>query len=73
MNSTGDFNDFTARLREFIRTCERGVQLEPPQVGSYEERFDSLALELFALQCKLNAPYRRFCESRGMMPGAVVL
>jgi hypothetical protein len=33
--------------------------------------FDQLALELFALQFKHNAPYRRLCEARGARPSAV--
>src|SRR5262249_50141215 len=36
-----------------------------------DDCFSSLALELFALQFKYNAPYRRFCEARGIMPDAV--
>jgi hypothetical protein len=67
MSSTGDFNDFTARLRGFIRAAKS----EPPRVGSYKDGFNSLALDLFGLQFEHNAPYRRFCESRGAMAGAV--
>src|SRR2546421_6487223 len=33
--------------------------------------FASLARQLFALQFKYNAPYRRFCEARGSRPGIV--
>jgi hypothetical protein len=33
--------------------------------------FDQLALELFALQFKHNAPYRRLCEARGARPDTV--
>jgi hypothetical protein len=33
--------------------------------------FDQHALELFALQFKHNAPYRRLCESRGARPDTV--
>jgi len=39
--------------------------------GSCEDGFGSLALDLFALQFEHNAPYRRFCESRRALPGAV--
>ncbi|HEX7617086.1 MAG TPA: hypothetical protein VF480_00050, partial [Verrucomicrobiae bacterium] len=44
--------------------------LEPPYVGCYED-FDSLALELFALQFENNAAYRKICEARGLTPGVV--
>ena len=33
-----------------------------------EERFDSLARDLFAYQFGACAPYRRFCEARGVAP-----
>ena len=33
--------------------------------------FDQLAMELFALQFEQNAPYRRFCETRGARPQTV--
>jgi len=33
--------------------------------------FDQLALELFAQQFEQNAPYRRFCEARGVCPQTV--
>jgi len=37
-----------------------------PHVNDYE--FNQLALELFALQFTHNAPYRRFCQARGVSP-----
>jgi hypothetical protein len=56
-------------------------QLEPPHppslrydaasVGCYENEFDTLALELFALQLKHNPAYRKICAGRKLMPGAV--
>lgn len=33
--------------------------------------FEELALELFALQYRYNAPYRRYCEAAGRTPGSV--
>jgi hypothetical protein len=33
--------------------------------------FDALALELFVLQFKHNAAYRKICEARGLTPGVV--
>jgi len=36
-----------------------------------DNEFDALALGLFALQFKHNAPYRRFCEARGASPRTV--
>ena len=56
-------------------------QSEPPHVGCYENEFNTLALELFALQFKHNAAYRKICEARlprrseakagGLSPGIV--
>jgi hypothetical protein len=43
---------------------------EPPYVGCYED-FDSLALELFALQFANNAAYRKICEVRGLTPSVI--
>lgn len=39
-----------------------------PLWGHDDERFESLALELFAFQFAHCPPYRRFCEGRGMTP-----
>jgi acyl-protein synthetase LuxE len=44
---------------------------EPPHVGSYDDEFNTLALELFALQFAHNAPYRKFCEAREASPHTV--
>ncbi|PWU17199.1 MAG: hypothetical protein C5B50_11780 [Verrucomicrobia bacterium] len=60
MESTTDFQSFSARLREFI-SCSAGRDPE-------ERLFNSLALDLFALQQRLNEPYRRFCQARGVVP-----
>jgi hypothetical protein len=79
---TSELSKFTARLREFIRLCHRehakartpttGVQ-HPGRPGdaSVTKQFNSLALELFALQFAHNAPYRRLCEARGVSPRSV--
>jgi hypothetical protein len=36
-----------------------------------DARFESLALRVFAYQFAANAPYRRFCERRGLRPESV--
>ena len=41
------------------------------QPGCTDEEFDSLALQLFALQYAGNEPYRRFCQGRGAAPRKV--
>ena len=56
MSATSSFSDFTARLREFAPT---------------DNLFESLALELFALQFQSNEPYRRFCQARHASPGSI--
>ena len=71
---TSELSTFAARLREFIfisvaadvrrLTSDSGFQNEPPHVGCYEDKFNALALELFALQFKHNSAYRKICLSR---------
>jgi hypothetical protein len=68
---------FAARLRGrfFVGNDVRSLLLsvgnnEPPHVGCYEE-FDSLALELFALQFQSNPAYRTICRARGATPDTV--
>jgi hypothetical protein len=53
-----------------IRTPDPN-QSEPPHVGCYENEFNVLALELFALQFKSNAACRTICEARNLKPGVV--
>jgi len=45
------------KIERFLRTAEGD--------------FDALALELFAYQYKLNAPYRAYCESQNVSPTSV--
>jgi hypothetical protein len=55
------------RLRErLLAVIERGAgaSLDP-------EEFDDLARELFRHQYRCNAPYRAYCEARGIDPGDV--
>jgi len=59
MESTDSFSDFSTRLREFIAQSTDEAR---------NSRFEDLALELFALQLKHNAAYRRFCEARCAAP-----
>lgn len=57
---TSQLSIFAARLRETIES------------GNFSGRsFPESALELFALQCQHNPPYRRFCESRCITPEQV--
>ena len=58
---TPTFQAFSARLRDFISRAE------PGQEGT----FNSLALELFALQFAANASYHRFCAARHLSPANV--
>ena len=45
--------------------------MQEPLWGDDEERFESLALALFAFQFEHCAPYRRYCEGRGATPASV--
>ena len=79
---TSELSNFAARLREFINSegrVTRGPDLEVRREDgdSYnsslrnEEGFNSLALELFALQFTHNAAYRRLCEVRRTSPQTI--
>jgi hypothetical protein len=70
---TTELSNFAARLRESIQG--RDAALRRP-VGAarrpYQNlEFDTLALELFALQFQHNAAYRKICAARGLTPGVV--
>ncbi len=47
------------------------ARIEPPHVGCHENEFNTLALELFALQFRHNAAYRKICAARGLTPKVV--
>ena len=83
---TTELSNFAARLREFILSegrVPRGpdCELRTPNselrnhngdsCNSPLRDFNSLALELFALQFNYNAAYRKICEARGLAPGVV--
>jgi hypothetical protein len=83
---TTKLSNFAARLRETILSegrVPRGPdsELRTPNselrnhngdsCNSPLRDFNSLALELFALQFKHNAAYRKICEARGLAPGVV--
>lgn len=57
---------YAARAREFIETC--AARFSSRQGVGGESEFNELALELFHLQFHGNAPYRRWCEARGIAP-----
>ena len=67
MSSTSELASFAARLRESILASEWGATTSLNSVADFE----ALALQLFALQFKHNAPYRRLCEARGARPGTI--
>lgn len=65
---TNDLSAFAARLRRFISTSA----LRPDaKVTSDARQFGEMAIELFALQFRHNAAYRRFCQHRGRTPETV--
>src|SRR6266487_3342806 len=79
---TSELSNFAARLRDFINSegrVTRGPDLEVRHEDgdSYnsslrnKEGFNSLALELFALQFTHNAAYRRLCEVRRASPQTI--
>ncbi|MFT4571326.1 MAG: hypothetical protein ACI8TX_001607 [Hyphomicrobiaceae bacterium] len=55
------------RTLQFIQSASSLVATDRPS----EQDFCSLALEIFAWQFERVAPYRRFCEARGVRPGDV--
>jgi hypothetical protein len=61
-----ELSSFAARLRGLIQQHNflAGAQ-------ELDVQFDSLALELFALQFKYNSAYRKICEARKLTPPAV--
>jgi hypothetical protein len=64
------FQDYGARVREFIqRTAERCH--DAPLTDQTDVEFNELAQSLFALQFAQNAPYRRFCQARKVVPESV--
>jgi acyl-protein synthetase LuxE len=78
MGYTTEFSGFAARVREFIHspalalggTAGRDARSTRRQdaCATSQEVFERLALELFGPQYRHNAPYRRFCEARGVRP-----
>jgi Acyl-protein synthetase, LuxE len=80
---TTELSNFAARLRgripSFSDVAAEVTRLqtfpilknEPPHVGCYENEFNVLALELFALQFKHNAAYRKICAARRLTPKVV--
>ena len=74
---TKELSNFAARLREFILSegrVTRGPDLKGQNGDSCNSPlrdFNRLALELFALQFKTNAAYRKICAARGLAPGMV--
>jgi hypothetical protein len=80
------FSDVAAEVTRLIRQNRKSEignrkWSEPPHppslrfdaasVGCYENEFDTLALELFALQFQHNAAYRKICEARGFTPKVI--
>ena len=65
------FSDVGADVRSLSPATTGRTKNKPPCVGSCDNVFNRLACELFALQFKSNAAYRKICESRGLAPGVV--
>lgn len=67
-----DLTSFAAQLRELMAfaTCSKPSPGLSAQ-AFLDERFSTLAMELFALQFKHNSVYRRICEARGQAPDTV--
>ena len=61
---TPELSIFAARLREHIASCADVCSLA-------DEKFNALAVELFALQFNYNTSYRKLCEARSITPDLV--
>jgi hypothetical protein len=59
---TTELSNFAARLLPLMRDTARQAR---------DNEFNELALELFALQFKSNAAYRKICVARNLAPGVV--
>ena len=59
-----ELSSFAARLRSWQTATTDGAARPPYQ----DSEFNSLALELFALQFKYNFAYRKICEARKLTP-----
>src|ERR1041385_5791394 len=66
MSDKSQFGEFAARLRDFIISSTNN----PSDIRA-QEIFDSLALELFALQYDNNPAYRRICDARHSSPQSI--
>jgi len=67
---TPELKSIATRIREFIsRHSTYSASVLPTRLSADE--FNTLALELFALQFAHNAAYRRICESRTVTPVSV--
>ena len=62
-----ELSTFAARLRSWQTAATDDVALHPYQ----DSEFNSLALELFALQFQNNPAYRKICEARQLTPQVV--
>src|SRR5438552_4062972 len=62
MSTRSPFAHYGLRLRRFISEAANGV------TAWEDDRFNALALELFALQFVFNAAYRRICQARTVRP-----
>lgn len=70
---TSELSIYAARLRDFIAICAAefpsdGAPFSPAGQNHADAEFNGLALVLFALQYRSNAPYRKFCEARRVTP-----
>ena len=59
---TTELSNFAARLLPLMRDTARQAR---------DNEINELALELFALQFKSNAAYRKICVARNLAPGVV--
>src|SRR5262245_38126534 len=64
------FHDYAARLREFTQRTAK-LSYDAPLIDRTDVEFNGLAQRLFALQFAQNAPYRRFCQARRVVPQRV--
>ena len=73
---SSELSIFAARLRAFMDiSLEDHGPLDPESARALAQHadaeFNGMAMVLFALQFNRNAPYRKFCEARGVTPNVV--